>query len=168
MATHNPANPLEVELALDSIAGRPILNAQNWYTYSRHEIIPFEEMYRTQFPRITERTEGCTKVYNCHGLVFASRRTQIYDPAVVKQILSEDRYQEISFDHLLPGDIILYLHSSGDIPHSGIVVEPTLLMPKNPRVVSKWGPWVEVVHYAYDCPYAKEPDIKIEYRRVTL
>lgn len=131
--------------------GTPIVNSQSpviaaWQTNQ------FSQLQR-RYPKIVHRT-GPSGFYNCHGLVFASRRAEIYTPEVNK-ILHEDCYSEIRpLQDVKPGDVILYYDSDGDIEHSGIVVaEPradTLLIP---MVVSKWGAWREVVHFANDCPY---------------
>lgn len=99
--------------------------------------------------------------YNCHGLVFASRRTCIH-PDDIGRILEEDNYQDIDVQRVLPGDVVLYEKPNGDIEHSGIVIsKPSLTIP---WVVSKWGSGGEFVHPALSCPYNRE--ITLLYRRV--
>lgn len=166
MARTSVSSPFEVELDLDSGSGKPIENVQNWYTFPAGDVAAYEARYRARYRAIQERTSGCSDVYNCHGLVFAARRTKIYKAPVVRRILSEDGYISIRPEQILPGDIILYVHSSGDITHSGVIVEKSVVMLTNPRVVSKWGPWAEIIHYAYDCPYYRdEPDVNLEFCR---
>ena len=74
----------------------------------------------------------------------------------------EDCYSEI--DSPIPGDIILYYTDEGDVEHSGIVVsepvnepvgidDPNIHLIRLPMVVSKWGAWREVLHFANHCPY---------------
>jgi hypothetical protein len=91
-----------------------------------------------------------TGIYNCHGMVFASRRTQIHESSEINKILMEDGYVEIKNDKdVLPGDIVLYLDlESGDILHSAIVIIKPSENMGNPYVLSKWGKWREVLHYA--------------------
>jgi hypothetical protein len=50
--------------------------------------------YSTKFPNAKIRTEN-TDMYNCHGLVFATRRTNIYDPLEIQEIIKQDNYEEI-------------------------------------------------------------------------
>lgn len=94
-----------------------------------------------------------TGIYNCHGLVFASRRTGIDDSREILKILREDNYKEISRDEVLPGDIILYFAEDGDIEHSGIVISRPDSVLHIPKVYSKWGRYREAIHYANDCEY---------------
>jgi hypothetical protein len=111
------------------------------------KIFEFDKKY----PRIVKRVNK-NNTYNCHGLVFASRRTNIDDPDEVKKIINEDNYQIIDKKSVLPGDIIIY-KKEGDSEHSGIVVgkpeEPFYI----PLILSKWGQMGEYIHMANNCPY---------------
>ena len=126
--------------------------------YQQDTIVPdgpsYDGQFRAKYPKIVaERTE-LSSYYNCHGLVFAARRTCVYDPKQIITILEEDCYVEVESRNVLPGDVILYYDNEGDIEHSGFVVSrsnSTTL--KIPLVVSKWGRWREVVHWANHCPY---------------
>lgn len=101
------------------------------------------------------RCQHISPIYNCHGLTFASRRTGIFDNAVLEQILQEDSYVLIPTDQVLPGDVILYYGPGNDIEHSGIVVESPKPVSLNvPLVYSKWGRHLEGVHLANRCPYS--------------
>lgn len=100
--------------------------------------------------------------YNCHGLVFASRRTCIEDVEQIPEILQHDGFEEVDVKQVIPGDVALYYQPSGDIEHSGIVVEkPDVL--DIPVIWSKWGCSHEVVHKANYGPYAAD---HIRYFRV--
>ncbi|MCG2577631.1 hypothetical protein LZ012_11570 [Dechloromonas sp. XY25] len=91
--------------------------------------------------------------YNCHGLVFASRRTRIFSYTELTKILSDDNYIEIAMSQVLEGDIILY-YENNEVVHSGIVVNPPCAANLwNPMVFSKWGSGREFVHRGNDCPY---------------
>lgn len=115
-------------------------------------------------PLATEYRTRPSGFYNCHGLVFAARRTRIDSSTEVAKIIAQDGYDLIPRDKVLPGDVVLYVTPTGDIEHSGVVVE----RPKPPlmhaRVLSKWGLWREVLHWEYACPYDKT---EVRFYRVT-
>ena len=111
--------------------------------------------------RNARRRTDVSAVYNCHGMTFASRRTRIVSVIDVRRILSDDNYQVVTGNDILPGDIVLYLSVSGDINHSGVVVEYPL--GKTPWVFSKWGNGGEFIHEVRDCPALYGPEI--QYRR---
>ena len=141
-----------IELALETAAQNRIPNAQST-EIAPNELNTFPDLERKYGDDILRRS-GPTAVYNCHGLAFASRRTRIYDPSAVLQILHDDRYQGIAPQDVLPGDLIIYYDNSGDLEHSGIVVTPPSHSPlKVPKVYSKWGSYAEVIHFANRCPY---------------
>ena len=63
----------------------------------------------------TNRKPACG-VYNCFGMVFASRRTAIYDEdgLQVARILSDDGYRKVAQEKdVLPGDLALYYGEPG-------------------------------------------------------
>lgn len=98
-------------------------------------------------------------MYNCHGLVFASRRSVIEKPNEIRKILAEDGYKSIPIDKALPGDVILYI-SGSDIVHSAILLQGHLDRPKfsleKTLILSKLGCFSEIIHdfsknyYEYD------------------
>ena len=105
--------------------------------------------YRKQYPSTLHRPVGPSRIYNCHGLSFASRRTWIWSPAEIAKILTDDEYKKVDRTDVLPGDIVIYF-TRGDAEHSGLVVSVDNL---GPRVPSKWGACHEVVHRLNECPY---------------
>lgn len=124
--------------------------------YRVHEYTAFEQNtfqdYERGFQTVIWRTEAIPS-YNCHGLTFASRRTSIQETASILLILREDGYSEVGRNEVLPGDIVLYYATGGDIEHSGIVVE-VAETPRMFRVVSKWGKYKEALHWESECPYS--------------
>lgn len=120
------------------------------------------DVYRERH-HLAEERSGPTGMYNCHGLTFASRRTQISKPVEVWKILREDDYAEVDRADVLPGDVVIYFRKS-DLQHSGIVVELRQVgsLP-TPRIVSKWGNGQETIHSLYDCPY---PEATVRYYRI--
>ncbi len=140
-------------LSLETAAGHPIDNIQET------EISQYDVKKSSS---ITARVKSTAEIrtlpsprYNCHGLVFASRRTNIDNVQNVFQILLQDDYELITDLTLLrPGDIAIYHSESGEPEHSAIVVSIPTSKPIAPIVVSKWGCGEEVIHSIYDCPYA--------------
>ncbi len=128
------------------------------------ELIEAQDL-KGKFIGATHRPTAVSYTYNCHGLTFGSRRTQIVDPAEIRKILTQDSYKKIDRSEILPGDIVVYVGPDGDIEHSGIVmdVDKSMLFPI-PKVLSKWGVAHEVVHRLTDCPYIST---NVEYYRVT-
>ncbi|HEU0009071.1 MAG TPA: hypothetical protein VFT34_04560 [Verrucomicrobiae bacterium] len=106
--------------------------------------------------------------YNCHGLVFASRRTNVptvglFDEGVIDDLLTRDVYEKISS---LPqtGDIIVYRSDTGEIEHTGFVSRIEDI--SSVRIVfvwSKWGALEEYEHREKVCPYG---NCTIEYWRL--
>lgn len=91
--------------------------------------------------------------YNCHGLVFASRRTNI--PPVgtsvdIHALLLRDRYRQVAEPEI--GDIIVY-RDNREVVHTGIIIRiETVGGLKVPLVWSKWGSLEECVHAERQCP----------------
>lgn len=91
-----------------------------------------------------------SNTYNCMGLVWASRRTNIYDFNQLEKILHDDEYDEVKkIEEVMVGDILVY-YDRHDIPnHIGIVVVHTpKLMSSNydTWIMSKWGSDGEYIH----------------------
>lgn len=104
--------------------------------------------------------------YNCHGLVFANRRTNVPeagDPAdyQIDHLLDQDIYAPVRGIARL-GDVVVYRrHASGHIDHTGIVsrvehIGATAVV----FVWSKWGALEECEHVSTVCSYAQTCDIE--------
>lgn len=106
--------------------------------------------------------------YNCHGLVFASRRTNIPpagmpDAVTVDDLLVHDRYEHVQ-PPVRVGDIVIYRQGNGEIEHTGLVSRIDTL--GNQAVIfvrSKWGALEEYEHHERQCSYG---DCRIEYWRL--
>ena len=102
-------------------------------------------------PKVNARS--LSSIYNCMGMVFASRRTWI-QPEHLKMILDEDDYRRVNnLAELERGDVVVYRDSQGDVSHVGIVAEPGLYVPDGKRqvlVLSQWGQAGEYVHLVDD------------------
>jgi hypothetical protein len=107
-------------------------------------------------PRFLHRPLPPTTVYNCHGLTFGSRRTQIVQANEVRRILNEDNYSEVTVKTVLPGDVAVYFDEFGDIHHSGIVTHVNVILDeiRVPYVLGKWGVAHEVIHPYNEGPYS--------------
>ena len=102
--------------------------------------------------------------FNCHGMVFASRRTRIEQPQLIRQILQDDGYREVNYSDIIPGDVVLYIGEDSDIEHSGVVVKAPSNSLEVPLVCSKWGKGSEVIHAFNRCPYNHA---NVKYYRIT-
>jgi hypothetical protein len=117
-----------------------------------------------------ERVSEACPVYNCHGLTFGSRRTQISPP--IFPILDDDGFDKVpSEKDVRPGDIVIYSDARGEVTHSGFVVwrnkvelvEGTQSI--IPMVWSKWGKGYEMIHAVGECPYLEsQGDVFTYYR----
>jgi hypothetical protein len=93
-----------------------------------------------------------SSLYNCFGLVFAARRTWIFDAEAAWRSIKDDGYATVPFSpvHWEIGDIVLYCTETDNLTHVAIIVEvvPTEGDPKrSARVVSAWGNQGEYIHW---------------------
>jgi hypothetical protein len=110
--------------------------------------------------------------YNCHGLVFASRRVNIPPvdiPVDIDRLLRRDGYRRIDTVPQV-GDIAVYRTPNGEIEHTGFVsriehVSPLASDLSEPLVWvwSMWGGLGEYEHKAMVSPYH---DSHVEYWRL--
>jgi hypothetical protein len=132
-----------------------------------------------EFARLSQRRSGMilgglpvlappTGRYNCHGMVFASRRTNIPPTGLpnavdIDEILTRDQYEKIS-GPAQPSDIVVYRAASGEIEHTGFVSRiDTLGSTLRIHIWSKWGALEEYEHPEAACPY---DECKVEYWRL--
>jgi len=101
----------------------------------------------------TNRRDACG-VYNCFGLVWASRRTSIYEVSEIEKILSDDAYRRIDEATACIGDIVIYRHQTLGPLHAGLVVEARLVgSAVIPYILSKWSDsYGEDIHSYLDVP----------------
>jgi len=100
--------------------------------------------------------------YNCYGMTFASRRTNVPAPGVdstglIDQILTEDQYVQIPPADVSEGDIVLW-RLGPLVPHTGIVTHIERVGIRVIFVASKWGALGEYVHLPAISPSAYRAD----------
>jgi len=132
----------------------PIPNEQ------RRELSParlktIDELWKRERPDAILRSS--TAVYNCMGLVFASRRTWV-DTSYLEMIFDDDKYTQVEGkDKAKLGDVVVYRsHEDSSVCHIGIVmkIEPSVATASfNITVMSKWGAAGEYIHYIEDVPH---------------
>ena len=86
--------------------------------------------------------------YNCVGMVFASRRTDI-DPEYVEMILRDDGFRRVEEGDLQIGDVVIYRTEDQQISHVGLIAKITLTLARGHReitVLSQWGADGEYFH----------------------
>lgn len=104
--------------------------------------------------------------YNCHGLVFASRRANI--PPVgedvdIDALLVRDGYRRVTSGLPHIGDIAAYRDVRNEIEHTGFVCAVDMIGAQPVvRVWSMWGALGEFCHRAESSPYSQS----IEYWRL--
>jgi hypothetical protein len=139
-------------------AGNPIENTQVW----QHSLFDWKQLgdLLERFQNVERVSEACP-VYNCHGLTFGSRRTQVTD--AIFPILDDDGFDQIHSEReTRPGDIVVYLSARGEVVHSGFDVwrKEIAITPGTktviPMVWSKWGKGYEMIHRINECPYPEE------------
>ena len=88
--------------------------------------------------------------YNCYGLVFASRRTNVNIPPAeefdIRDLLRRDGFAPVP-DEPAPGDIAVYVGPGGDVMHAGFVTRWCATDSLHEEFVwSKWGGAGEFEH----------------------
>ncbi len=143
-----------IEIKLETSKGNPIDNYQI-FEISQFERNQFCDYSKDKFISAKFRTSPSPQ-YNCHGMSFASRRTNIDKSTEIRKILLDDGYEKISQKQTLEGDLALYVTSeNGDIAHSATITNVEHADNNISRiiVVSKWGKFREVIHNLNDSPY---------------
>jgi hypothetical protein len=108
--------------------------------------------------------------YNCHGLVFGSRRTNIppaglSDAVSIDDLLRRDCYTRV-FSAPHPGNVVVYRGPTTEIEHTGYVSRVEKLGNTDiVFVLSKWGAFEECEHRETLGPYG---NCRIEYWRLIL
>ena len=99
------------------------------------------------------RTRSLTAVYNCMGMVFATRRTWV-EPEYLQLILEDDEYHRLADPgQTMPGDVVVYRDDQGTVVHIGLVAEVNTNLREGTRelvVLSQWGADGEYFHRADD------------------
>ncbi len=122
----------------------------------RAEITPEQRRAAVEMhkDRSTARLRSMTAVYNCMGMVFATRRTWI-DTQYLERILVEDGYSRLSgVGEAITGDVVVYRRKS-EVSHVGLIiaVEPRIADgSREILVLSKWGAVGEYIHPVNDVP----------------
>ena len=95
------------------------------------------------------QARSLSSVYNCMGMVFASRRTDI-DPDHLRMILADDGYHQLMRkEDLHFGDIVVYEDHNKTVSHVGIVADIRPNFSDASQVVtvlSQWGGDGEYFH----------------------
>ncbi len=84
-------------------------------------------------------------VYNCAGMVWASRRTTLPEPSDWRKVLREDNYRPVKGERPCVGDIVVYIREGHtEILHVAVVFSVDRLDASDPhsrvaiRALSKW------------------------------
>lgn len=93
-------------IALETRCRRPIRNVIERDPGERERRV--YERVRERFGKHWINRKPACGVYNCYGMVFASRRTTIEDDTQIPDVLGDDGYREIGEDEAVVGDLVLY------------------------------------------------------------
>jgi hypothetical protein len=118
--------------------------------------------FHRKYPMIDPQKvrNGPSGYYNCHGLTFASRRTNIEEPDDIWHILNDDGYIPIPFNEARPGDVLVYF-KDGVINHTAIIVSEPDPFLKVPMVIAKFSSGPEAICAANACPEYNLVDAKV-------
>jgi hypothetical protein len=129
-----------------------------------------EQISIQQFGSNWEQRAGPRGVYNCAGLVWASRRTAIVDDEEWNKIYDHDNYRELNTDETpKPGDLAVYLDGDVGYIHVGQVISIEAGLANEarpiPKILSKWDSASgEYIHYPPDVPFRMHfPDFQLTY-----
>ena len=150
-------NPPPSSITLHTRKGTDIPNVQDWHLSVSSASNNARLVADKRWSKVRWRTTGGSGVYNCHGLTFAARRTNLIDLRWIERILHDDSFEEIHRKDILSGDVVLYFSPEGEPEHSGIISSVRegdgQGMFQEVWVFSKWGSASEAVHLIHDCPY---------------
>jgi hypothetical protein len=154
--------PKDQTIRIDTRTGTAIPNVQD-------PVLPPDKLdvaaaVRDKYVRgSTLLLNGPSGFYNCAGLVFASRRSQIIEMSLIWSILEQDAYRKVENEREVAiGDVAVYSQDTR-CEHVGLVVASPELPLGVPRILSKFGWAIEAVHFAHEGPYA---DFSRQYFRI--
>lgn len=137
-------------IPLGTRAGREIPNEQRLQK-SPTRMAAARDIFLKGHP--SRRVRSLSSVYNCMGLIFASRRTGI-DPDYLPLILADDGYRRIPYENaLVAGDVVVYRDESGALTHVGLVTDVKADLRGATweiSVLSQWGQDGEYFHRVDD------------------
>ncbi len=126
-----------------------------WTAQEKKDI---NDAIKKAFPNLTVADDP-SKVYDCHGLTFKSKKMRI-DNDAVDIILKDQGWTPAEDKKHKKGDIVVYRDKAGRVTHSG-VVEEVGVDGNASKVRSKWGMLGEYVHAPKDVPAAYGPGFEV-------
>jgi len=126
------------------------------------------ERLRAKFGRYWVQRKSACGVYNCFGMVFASRRTSVFEEAEIAKILSDDNYREVLEAEVSPGDLVLYRDVTHGLIHVAMVTrrEKRDGMSDAIFTLSKWDSTCgEDEHMMYFHPWVSGFNLSVQFLR---
>jgi hypothetical protein len=149
------------ELALEAFDGWTIPNEIGADPSANAVALTRESIDRLILARARQLTRP-TGRYNCHGLTFACRRTNVdgpTHPVDIEELMRHDAFVQVTRPQT--GDVVVYRNLRGNIEHTGLVSRIEELGSVI-YVWSAWGCLGEFEHPERACPYGP----RIEYWRL--
>lgn len=119
------------------------------------------DMMKASHPAI--RLRRATSVYNCLGMVFASRRTWVEETirldteTILQMVLQDDGFRRLHPNEPpMPGDLVVYRQQDHAFAHIGVMVSVETNLESaeyDITVLSKWGEHGEYIHGEHDVPH---------------
>jgi hypothetical protein len=111
----------EKSIVLETKTGRQIANLVELMPDAK-TVADYQRFVSQHGAHWISRTPA-TGVYNCAGMVWATRRTAILDPRLWQRIIDDDGYEWLAKHELpMPGDIAAYLDiEANELLHVGRV-----------------------------------------------
>ena len=148
--------PRSRSIRLDTRVGKAVDNKQS-SPPDRQDVAIFERICQ-QHSQWRVR-KPCCGTYNCFGLVWASRRTCIFESDEVRRILDEDGFRRIDLAQAVCGDVVTYHHEGSKVIWHAGVIEIRELSGGGvvPWVLSKLDPMKGEVFHPIDDVHAQFP-----------
>jgi len=112
---------------------------------SQRDVDVYKEVRKEYGQGWNPRKDACG-VYNCYGMILASRRTAIYNDKEIREILLSDGYDRTDQQRAFTGDLVLYFEERGaegdNFLHLGVITKREAVVAGGDPVViwvlSKW------------------------------
>jgi hypothetical protein len=124
----------ERRIALETRSGRPIENTIEPEPGDRERRL--YEVRRNRFGAGWFNRKPPCGVYNCYGMLFASRRTSILADVQIPDILRDDGFRRIPETEAVVGDVVLYREKTAGLLHAARITRKDEL--RALYALSKW------------------------------
>ena len=153
----------ERSIVVHTRCGRPVTNVIELEPGPR-EKDRYESIQRRFGRQWINRKPPCG-VYNCYGMVFASRRTSILEDDQIADILSDDGYRKIPEEEARVGDLVFYKDGKIGLLHVARVTRRDTTLATVIFALSKWDSTSgeDEHHVRHHCWLDEALDVQLEF-----